>query len=1231
MSKVDAIRTQLIGLAILVSLIGMLVMVGGIVLLLQGNAPTVVQQPTLVASVYEPQAGAPASTAIAAVPEATVQLASVTPVPLVVASPAVTASLTVTPSVTATATMPVGSIVASTAAFSPSQIPVSTDVLTAYIAPTVEAIVVVPPGESVPDVVIVRVDPSQVEQLQADVAAQGGTVELVDEALGAVTIQLPTSNALEQITQAEYVEASEPDYFVTVQQSAVDPLTAQQWSLSAMKIPVSVASNRRSVKVAVVDSGVCANHPELMGKVIGGYDFVEGDATPQDEMGHGCAVAGVIAAGHNGMGMMGVASNAELLIYRVLNAQGSGRYSHLASAIVRAVDDGAGIINLSLGGSNASQLLQDAIAYAQNRGVVVVASSGNNGSSSVLYPARYEGVVSVGATGRDFNPAVFSNYGKVDVWAPGVEVLSLTVGGDYATFNGTSFAAPNLSGLIALTVGEGAPITVRGGGFALYRDPTLVALPTVTPEQSPTPTITPTTVVASEKLQGFYTEIEQNGSTSVIVGLAGAFSMSADPSFMAQQQVQINALRDGVIASLSTFDVEILSLSNEWAIPALALQVDRAALDMLASSIQISYIVKNGVSYPTMDSSLQAIGVVPTLRNLGYYGAGNPNNAVAVLDTGVDYDHAFLSGKLLSGACFSGGGNSANSLCPNGATNQTGNRAAHISRCTTLGVDCAHGTHVSGTVVGQNSGGLQGVAPQSKVFPIQVFTTFSGDLGAYDSDIIAGLNHVYQQNSNGTIRTIAVNMSLGGWGYTSYCDYVVPATTQVIQLLRAANIATVIASGNSGSGSSVSYPACISSAISVGAMTDSFAVASFSNRASFLTLYAPGVSITSAVPGGGYAAWQGTSMAAPHVAGAFALLNPYRSFTVDQVLNALRSTGPGLGTYNTPRIRLDLAASALYGIGVPTPTPLPTLPNDGVTNAIAITTSPYTYNMNTVLATDDFIPTCANSGKTVWWKYTPTSSGNLTLNTLGSDYDTVAAIWTGTPPSNLTQVACNDDVEGNLTSLIVKSVNAGTTYYLQVGGYYGAVGNLTINMQFTPTAPVPTSPINGASVTTLLPSLTWSNLSGATGYEVRYGLSNPPTRLVAVTTNTYVFVQPLAIGTWHWQVRAKDSQNQWGVWSDVATFNLDSATGGAPRPAAQVSGTVTFTWNPQSWVQGYQVQVSSNSSFTAIVYQSATLPSGTSSDSTTISDGGTYYWRVRGLVNGTTWGSWSTTQALIVR
>ncbi len=376
-----------------------------------------------------------------------------------------------------------------------------------------------------PNVVNLQVNPTDFTEVRAQVEAQGGTIEVVNEAIGLITVNVPDAAAAEQLSQADFVLAAEPDYFVSVQALATDPLISQQYSLAAMNIPLDLPDDLPSVTVAVIDSGICP-HPELAGKVLGGYDFVENDSTPQDEAGHGCAVAGIIAANRDGLGMAGIAPNARLLAYRVLNAQGQGRYSSVASAIVRAADDGAQIINLSLGGANSSQILQDAVDYATSRGVLVIAAAGNNGSSTVLYPAAYPNVVSVGALSPDGTQAIFSNRGKVEAWAPGVNVLSLTLSGEYSTYSGTSFAAPNVAGLAALELAHGRSLEL---GVVSYSGPSnvqpIVLLPTNTPDSQPTPQSTSSPISHPNPLMNT-TVTSPNGQLTATVQRGEGFTIT---------------------------------------------------------------------------------------------------------------------------------------------------------------------------------------------------------------------------------------------------------------------------------------------------------------------------------------------------------------------------------------------------------------------------------------------------------------------------------------------------------------------------------------------------------------------------------------------------------------------------------------------------------------------------------------------------------------------------------
>ena len=251
--------------------------------------------------------------------------------------------------------------------------------------------------------------------------------------------------------------AVELDGTVTVADAPTgdDPYRADQWDLAAMRAPDAwPRSTGTGVTVAVVDTGVDSNHPDLAGQVLPGADFITGaEGTVTDPNGHGTHVAGIIAAAAgNGEGIAGVAPGARILPIRVLGANGSGYLSDAANGIVYAADHGADVINLSISSTTSIDAMTNAIAYARSRGVVVVAAAGNTraNGSPVSYPAADPGVLAVAATDSAGRFAPYSNAGDyVDVAAPGSAVLSTFPGG-YRTMSGTSMAAPHVAGLAAL-------------------------------------------------------------------------------------------------------------------------------------------------------------------------------------------------------------------------------------------------------------------------------------------------------------------------------------------------------------------------------------------------------------------------------------------------------------------------------------------------------------------------------------------------------------------------------------------------------------------------------------------------------------------------------------------------------------------------------------------------------------------------------------------------------------
>lgn len=438
---------------------------------------------------------------------------------------------------------------------------------------------------------------------------------------------------------------------------------------------------------------------------------------------------------------------------------------------------------------------------------------------------------------------------------------------------------------------------------------------------------------------------EEEGSVRVIAQLRTDFvpeGRLSQPQ-VADQRSEIQSAQAGLKADLQGTGYQ--SLREYDTIPFIALKLTPRALEALQRSPLVSSVVED-VADPVALAESTPIVQAPTMWNGGFTGSGQ---VVAVLDTGVDSSHPFLAGKVIEEACYAGDdgtGRTGPGNCPNGTRTQTGPGSG--VHCTYVS-DCDHGTHVAGIAAGQGST-FSGVAKGANVMSVQVFSRFTGaDCGpfggtctrTYRSDQIAGLERVYALRS--TRNFASVNMSLGGGQYFSNCDTESPGHKAAIDNLRSANIPTVIASGNRGFTNSMGFPACISSAVSVGSTTKQDQVSSFSNSASFLHLLAPGSSINSSVLEGGFASKNGTSMAAPHVAGAWALLKQaHPSATVSSVLSALQSTGTPVTEFwsGIAKPRINIAdASATFGGGGDTTAPSVSLtgpaPNAIVRNGLA--------------------------------------------------------------------------------------------------------------------------------------------------------------------------------------------------------------------------------------------------------------------------------------------------------
>lgn len=220
--------------------------------------------------------------------------------------------------------------------------------------------------------------------------------------------------------------------------------TPVDWQEQVLDLPLAwqLTTGSPATVVAVVDSGVQSDHPALTGRVLQGYDFVHGDTNTNDDNGHGTAVAGIIVS---------VCPRCRILPVKVLDEHRVGDWPTIAAGIVWAADNGAQVINLSVGGAHPADALGAAVAYALSKGVIVVAAAGNDGTEEDFFPASYPGVISVAAVDENGARSPFSNFGGgITVAAPGCVTAPWLESGYTTDFCGTSTAAPFVAGLAGL-------------------------------------------------------------------------------------------------------------------------------------------------------------------------------------------------------------------------------------------------------------------------------------------------------------------------------------------------------------------------------------------------------------------------------------------------------------------------------------------------------------------------------------------------------------------------------------------------------------------------------------------------------------------------------------------------------------------------------------------------------------------------------------------------------------
>lgn len=300
--------------------------------------------------------------------------------------------------------------------------------------------------------------PADLERVKRDINAE--SVKRIGDTYVFRSRNMETDQLIPYFKQSWSTEYTEPHYlYMTNETSSTivpnDSLYSEyQWNLPSIETEKGwdVSKGSDQVIIAVLDTGVQSNHPDLKGKLIKGTNIVDESAAPDDDVGHGTHVSGIIGATvNNGEGVAGLSWYNKIMPVKVLDSSGAGSTYSVAQGIIWAVDHGAKVINMSLGNYAQADFLHDAIKYAYDHDVVMIAASGNDNTDRPGYPAAYPEVFAVAATDSNKEKASFSNYGDyIDVAAPGDNIASTYPGSQYAALSGTSMASPHVAALAGL-------------------------------------------------------------------------------------------------------------------------------------------------------------------------------------------------------------------------------------------------------------------------------------------------------------------------------------------------------------------------------------------------------------------------------------------------------------------------------------------------------------------------------------------------------------------------------------------------------------------------------------------------------------------------------------------------------------------------------------------------------------------------------------------------------------
>jgi hypothetical protein len=475
--------------------------------------------------------------------------------------------------------------------------------------------------------------------------------------------------------------------------------------------------------------------------------------------------------------------------------------------------------------------------------------------------------------------------------------------------------------------------------------------------------------------------------------------------------------------------------------PAFSALVNEKELEALAKDPRVAAVEYDRPVTKHLAVTLPLIGM-PAVHMKGAIGTGF---AVAHIDDGIQRNHPFLGvARIVPGSegCFLDTND-----CPNGTNQQTGAGAAAAAP------GASHGTHTAGIAVGNRPAAQgspnKGVAPASRLVPVNIFgpnstTSFSTIQRAFE--YIEDL--VLLNGGANPFKIASLNMSVGGGATDSICDAdpTMALLKTVVDNLRSKGVLPVVSAGNGSNTNGMGFPACVSTIVSVAATSRAGVVASYTDISRSTDLFAPGGEtgecVVSSLPTNQFGALCGTSMAAPHVAGAAAVLKQVRSASsACRIEDALKATGLPTadtrsgGSFTKPRIRVNLARARLLTPVAPS--------NNNFASAIVIPAASTRFsvdssNVAATLETGEPHHVAATSSRSVWWKWTPSTSGAVTIDTLGSGFDSVLAVYRGaTAVTGLAGklVASNDNVSATESaSRVSLNVTAGQTYHIVVAG-----------------------------------------------------------------------------------------------------------------------------------------------------------------------------------------------------